>query len=422
MLTIRVVDNEELFILSSLQQIAVQIGQNRSTAFLVSGWVRAKIFGTECYDFELACFSEFIKAFNDEILARFHQSSNPSSPFQVCKLMKPWTQRVGSSPSYVFRLTSQSKQKYKISLRILQGNSLLIDASSRDFTLNTIYFDVRFKTFVDCFDGMIHCEQKVLNPVQDPCNLFLPNINLIFRLLEFSVSYKLSISPEIKTFFAQYNCLESFSDSDLSDVTNTLFSSGRKFFFKGEVGEMLRLCEELDLIELFKFNYHQQLPFKQLFAYIPDLIDTFDQLITNSHKKLMNAKFKEGELPHSFVMKGRLYIIAFLFYPVQPSYSLYFLLHLLYDSKKVPENCEKLIQALHELLNKCSTEPPPALLLEEALQHQTQTVNALIESYPFDKCSWAFLFVFEAFQKVMGYFPNIQTLNGQRNLNAGFGC
>ena len=405
MLTIRVVDNEELFILSSLQQISVQIELSRSTAFLVSGWVRAKIFGTECYDFELACFSEYIKAFNDEILARFHQWTNPSSPFLICKLMKPWTQRVGSSPSYVFRLTSQSKQKYKISLRTLQGNSLLLDASNRDFTLNTIYFDVRFKTFVDCFDGMLHCEQKVLNPVQDSCNLFLPNINLIFRLLEFSVNYKLAISPDIKTFFAQYNCLEHFIENDVSEVTNTLFSSGRKFFFKGAVGEMLRLCEKLGLPELFKLNYSQQIPFQKLFAYVPNLIDAFDQSLSQSHKKLMAEKFKDGDLPHSFVMKGRLYIIAFLFYPIQSSYSSYILLHLLYDSKKVPENCERLIQALHELLKQSPAEPPPTFLLEEALDNQTQAVSELIESHPFDKCSWAFLFVFEAFQKVMGYHP-----------------
>jgi hypothetical protein len=422
MLTIRVVDKEELFILSSLQQIAVHIAQNQSTAFIVSGWVRAKIFGIESFDFELVCFSQHIRAFSDEILTRFQQSTNPASPFAMCRLMKPWTQRVGTCPSYVFRLVSETKQKYKISLRTLQGDSLLVDASSRDFTINAIYFDIRFKTFIDCFDGMLHSEHRVLNPVQNPRNLFVSNISLVFRLLEFSVSYKLSISPDIKMFFARFNCLESFSAGNVAEVTNTLFSSGRKFFFKEEIGAMLRLCGELGLTGLFRFNYNQELPFQQLFAYVPDLIDTFDQSLIVNHKKLMDDKFTDSEIPHAFVMKGRLYMIAFLFYPVQPSYSLYFLLHFLYDSKKVPEHCERLIQALHGLLAKCSSEPPPALLLEEARNVQTQTVISLIEDHFFDKCSWAFVFVFEAFQKVMGYYPPYKHLDGQSNLTSGFVC
>jgi hypothetical protein len=399
MLSINVVDSEELHILSTLQHITTDSGVTQP-AFLVSGWVRAKLFNTECFDFEVVCFKNDFETYKAKIINSFDPANNFNSPFTTQRVIKARAKHLDSTPSVVMRLQGASKKKFKLSLRILEGDELLSDAISRDFTINAIYFDIGKRTFLDLFNGADDLQNGLLRSIQKAEVMFSNGTNLIFRLLEFSVIYKLSIHAEILDFFERTDCLSRIFLPALNDNPLLFFSSSRKFFCKAQVSEMMRLASKVNITDMFLLNFHSRPLFWNLFALVPNLIDQFDQISFTRHKPLINSKYKDGQPPKSFVMKGRMFTIAFLFYPIQKSYALEFLRCFLYDNKKLPDNCERLLESLHKLVKQISTVELP-LLLEEADKEQTDSIIKIIGDNCFDKCVWSFIFVCEAYLKVV---------------------
>jgi hypothetical protein len=137
--------------------------------------------------------------------------------------------------------------------------------------------------------------------------------------------------------------------------------------------------------------------FEVTFSKLPTLFGLLDQSTANDFKDII-ADIYPSERPKAFLMKARLFFISFLFYPLQSEYSFEFLRVFFYDNKKLPENCKLMLVNLHNILKSVCDEIRSSEIRVNSDPEISQIIKVISE-LDFDKCSWAFLFVYFTYKK-----------------------
>ena len=391
-LAVQIRDKEELFILAALKELC-KFGSGRGPLYLVGGWPRSKLTNTECFEYELKCLLQDFDTFKEEISALLH-SKQCAEIFPVCKPSRARFRRAMAEPSCVlmFRLSNADDKQYKISLRNLDGDSILADARGRDFTLNALYCDVSSKVLYDPFGGIGDLQSGLLKTVGPPQDILSYDSNLYFRLFEFSIKYGLSIHPDIIKHLKTRRDFGGMISEGASSQLKTICSAVRKFFCKSYVSKMISLVVEFDFVDFFRLNLQDREILKRAFVCLPELFELLTSSLSNRFGKLLLCRLPVQN-SKAFLMKARLFMISFFFYPIQASYALEFLRVFLFDNKKLPPEYSLILKSLHRLLNKHLHLPASLDNYPFSDAEECEVLQA-IAKYQCEKSCWVFLIVY----------------------------
>ena len=97
-----------------------------------------------------------------------------------------------------FRKEEYAKQFSHNPARIEFVDSIEVDSSRRDFTINAIYFDLVKGEFVDFCGGIEDLQNRVIKTVRQPKETLAVDPARIFRMIQFSLRLNFDIDPEVK--------------------------------------------------------------------------------------------------------------------------------------------------------------------------------------------------------------------------------
>ena len=137
-------------------KIAV-VKRNLSNVYLVGGTVRDNILKQGCYDFDVSCLS------TDKIILQMEFQSlfaiyRPESKLRFSKnhqmIIKQGVTKGETVETVVLEPTviTKSGKEYKIDFKNLYKDDPKEDALSRDFTFNSIFYDLKNEKFVDFYN------------------------------------------------------------------------------------------------------------------------------------------------------------------------------------------------------------------------------------------------------------------------------
>lgn len=381
-------DEEELFIISTLQDI-IKSDSTFHTLYVVGSWTRAKLLKTYSYDFEVMCESVDYSKLSDAFVQRFVYSET-KGPFLRRKYAKaPSQQEIFSAPCpslLMLSLFNKQNRKYKVSLKILLGDTLESDASSRDFTINSIYCDIKAKQLIDPCGGIEDFNSKRLRTVNTVYTTFENNVQLFFRLLEFSVKYSLTIDNKIVNFIQ--NDIDPLMDVFHRYRANNLVSlcaCVKKFFCKHYLGDMLILAVRIGFISFFRLKFVDEQIFYGLYTRIGLLLKQMEDLFES--EALLIKELYKGKVPKDFFFKARMLLVAFVFYPYDQEYSYEFItMFLFYGNSQASKACIKIISILYKVI--CDTKEKG----KSAADLNIITLEKLDKTH-FDPCQFALVLI-----------------------------
>ena len=173
-----------------LKHIAKDIAKSNGRSILVGGAVRDHCMGCRISkDFDVEIFNITPEVL-ESILKNFGKIHTVGKSFSVLKLKTP-------SAEYDFSIPRRENKIGKGHLGFLvkpdSTMSYCDAASRRDFTVNSIGYDLLTKTFLDPFDGLRDIKRKILRHVgpafsEDPLR--------VLRAMQFSARLEFEIAPE----------------------------------------------------------------------------------------------------------------------------------------------------------------------------------------------------------------------------------
>ena len=92
---------------------------------------------------------------------------------------------------------------YDIDLVEMVGSDYHEDAATRDFTMNTIYFDLATRTLVDPFQGAEDIQKRLIRAVGDDCETVFRDSVRAIRALRLACCLNFELSPEISSHIKQ---------------------------------------------------------------------------------------------------------------------------------------------------------------------------------------------------------------------------
>jgi len=344
-------DEEELFIVSTMQDIVLQ-DKSLRYVYLVGGWMRAKLLKAYTYDFEFLCHEADFSKLTERMIDRLG-GKPPSSPFLKCRFVKSERNPANannSRPLFILTLLSKENRKYKLSLKTLHENSMESDKTTRDFTINSIYCDVKRREVFDPAGGIADFEAKRLRTVGSVAATFKHNIHLFFRLLEFSVRYSLKIDPKIQAYlnleidpFTGIFC--HYKNTNSANLTACV----KKFFCKHYLGEMILLAVKINFITFFRLSFINKELFNGIYLRVGVLMKQLEHSY-ETKAALLKGLYKD-KVPKDFYFKGRMFLVAFVFFPHDENYATEFLNTFLFITKSnAAKQSLKLIKDLYQLI------------------------------------------------------------------------
>ncbi|EAX84823.1 polyA polymerase family protein [Trichomonas vaginalis G3] len=185
-------------------------------ARLAGGWVRDKLIDKESKDYDVTlegctgvefannlCTYLESKSIEHRVIRNPDQSKHLSSA-KVCLFGEVWID-----------FSSLRSEKYKEDSRIpiVEEGTPLQDAERRDFTINTLYYNICTKKVEDFFNGYQDLQNKILRTPKDSLVSFQEDPLRILRALRFASRFNLTYEESIP------NAIEQCRDVYLHKVT-----------------------------------------------------------------------------------------------------------------------------------------------------------------------------------------------------------
>ena len=215
--------NESL-ICDHARQIIEKLIQANYQAYLVGGCVRDLLLGIEPKDFDVAT-----NARPDEICKLFKKSRLIGRRFQIVHV---YQQRNFIEVSTFRALSDQANEQTQITNgRILRDNTfgtIEEDAQRRDFTINSMYYDISSHEVLDFCDGINDINNRMIRMIGDNIEArYHEDPVRILRALRFHAKLGLSIDQATEEPIPSLiHLLTDISPSRLFDEVLKLFHSG----------------------------------------------------------------------------------------------------------------------------------------------------------------------------------------------------
>ena len=380
-------DPEEVYILKILKSMVHDV-HCVVPLFLVGDWPRSRILKYQAFHFEALCFSTSFDYFSEK-LRKIFLSLPEDAPFVKPSTLKSLT----ADDAYpygkcIFRLTSKNQKKYKISLEIIFQDDLFLDLKTRDFSLNSLYFNIVKDCFIQDSNVNFDFENLILRTIRTPKETFTDQINLFFRLFEYQARFNLKIDREIFEYFQSVDASKILKVAAQTQ-RNNFKSSSNKFFSKHYLWQMLRAMTDLNAIGFFRLDYKAGTSFHLLWKICVEILFEMEKIFSTGLDDFILSEYPNG-CSQVFYTKARLFCIVLIFFIVDPQYSLNFMSIFIYNGKEVSEECKNVLKLLSQLL----------LFYPESSKSSkmTQTIESL-NSVNFDSSKWGLYVVIQAIFK-----------------------
>jgi tRNA nucleotidyltransferase (CCA-adding enzyme) len=247
-----------------LNNIFDKLDKYASNIIIVGGFVRDSFLGIKSKDIDIEVYG--LESFEvlQTLLQEFAKVSSVGKSFGVCKLNYEGYDLDFSLPRYDNKISS-GHAGFEVDI---DPNMDFKTASfRRDFTINTIGFNVMKKEFIDPYNGIMDIKNSVLKAVNN--DTFIQDPLRVYRAIQFSSRFEFKLDDNLFKLcetMIEERCLEELSlQRIIEELKKLLLKSS-----KPSIG--LRLLEKLN-IEIFNTN-----------SKILTLIDNFSSLKTQDIK------------------------------------------------------------------------------------------------------------------------------------------
>lgn len=236
--------------------------------YLVGGYVRNALLGKKCDDEDL-CSALTLPMLEKKLAGSEFSLKNKNKAFGTCKIVCE-----DKSFDYAtFRKETYSKGHCPESVEFVKD--LAVDANRRDFTINSIYFNINKGEIKDPFDGMADLKKKKIRAINTQV---LNDDGLrILRMIRLAGEYNFSI--EKQTFASAEKNISNIKDLSVTKVAEELQKLFAKTSNKGAV-KAINLYNKLGVwkqikpeLEFVKTNMLAKCEDKAI-AFAIDLVDT----------------------------------------------------------------------------------------------------------------------------------------------------
>lgn len=391
-------EQEENYILGMLKSLVYSAGKI-VPIFLVGDWPRSTILKYQAFHFETLCFSSDFDLLKEKLRISLLSISEEAPFYKPANLKSIPSDDINSPMRCIFRLTSRSQKKYKISIENIFQDDLYRDMRMRDFTLNSLYYNVEKGCFIQDSNVNFDFDNRILRTNKPPNETFCDQINLYFRLFEYQARYDLMVDKKIFDHFKTIDAAKILKVA-VQTQRNNFKSSSNKFFSKNYVWQMLRAMADLNALSFFKLNYNASTSFILVWRICIEILYEVEQIFTDGPDSVLMNKYPNG-LSQVFYSKTRLFAIVLVFYLVDPEYALKFMSIFIYNGKELSPDCEVLLNSMCGLLMFT-----PGSSVPEKLAQTKDFVNPA----NFDSSKWGFYVVaqavFNAHPNGLGFLPH----------------
>ncbi|MCS6983968.1 MAG: polynucleotide adenylyltransferase PcnB [Leptospiraceae bacterium] len=237
-------------------KVVSRLQQHGYKAYIVGGSIRDLLLERQPKDFDVvtnARPNDVRKLFaNSRLIGRRFRLVH--IVFRGSKIVEVSTAR--SLPESRFR----SKKKDELMLkRDNQYGTFKEDAARRDFTINSLFFDLRNETLIDYTGGYEDIQEKIIRVVGDP-EISLPEDPVrMLRAAKFAALLNFNMDPSLKKAIGKYRHLISrASRARLHEEYNKIFRTGQST-------KIFAILAELGLLEamfpqIYRASFHQTSP------------------------------------------------------------------------------------------------------------------------------------------------------------------
>ena len=232
---------DEQLICAHARQIIEKLTRSNYQAYLVGGCVRDLLLGKEPKDFDVAT-----NAHPEEICDLFENSRMIGRRFRIVHV---YQQRNFIEVSTFRALKNHQHHETKISNgRILRDNTfgtIEEDALRRDFTINSMYYDVNSHEVLDFCGGIEDLNNKTIRMIGDDIEArYREDPVRILRALRFHAKLGLTIDEATAKPIPSLIHL-------LTDIPSSrLFDEALKLFHSGSAVKCFQVIDEFDLIRV----------------------------------------------------------------------------------------------------------------------------------------------------------------------------
>ncbi|MCF6309838.1 MAG: CCA tRNA nucleotidyltransferase [Sulfurimonas sp.] len=208
-----------------LNKIFDKLSKYNAKAVLVGGYVRDQLTNTESKDVDIEVYniSSFEKL--EEILREFGDVNSVGKSFGVCKLQLKNLEIDFSLP----RIDSKAGSGHRgFEVAVNPDLDFKTAASRRDFTINAIGYDVKYKKILDPFDGIKDLKSKILRAVDK--DKFIDDPLRVLRAAQFCARFGLKIDKKLLTL-----CKNMVSNNLLDELPKErIFEEIKKLLLKSK--------------------------------------------------------------------------------------------------------------------------------------------------------------------------------------------
>ena len=179
--------------------LAKEFKKKKASLYLVGGYVRNHLLGLPSTDFDIC------------------SSLSEDKVLSICTKLKAKTSRINKSlgtiliqiGNYKFEYTRFRSESYSHNgthtpVEIKFVEDINIDCLRRDFTINSLYYDILENRLIDLVCGQKDLERKLIKTTQDPSQTFSDDALRILRAIRFSATLDMDIEKSslkaLKTF------------------------------------------------------------------------------------------------------------------------------------------------------------------------------------------------------------------------------
>lgn len=225
-------------------EVLKKLEDNGYESYIVGGYVRDNLLGKDSLDVDITT-----KARPKEVLEIFKEYSVKLHEYGNVSFERD---------GYKFDITTFRKDiKYKDNRKpekIIYIDSFEEDLKRRDFTINSICFDIE-SNIIDLYEGRKDLKRKVIRSVGDPYKKLEEDSLRILRAIRFATIMKFRLDNELKlAIIKNKHLLKSLSYERKKEELNKIFCSKHKKYGLKLLRD-LNLLEELDLKDI-KYVLH----------------------------------------------------------------------------------------------------------------------------------------------------------------------
>ena len=230
-----------------LNVIFDKLALHKIRPIIVGGFVRDSLLGLKSKDIDIELYGISSLEKLENILKEFGNVNSVGKSFGVCKLefneldldfSLPRTEKKNALGHKGFSVETKSDLDYKIA------------ASRRDFTVNSMGYDIVQKKILDPYDGLGDLNSKVLRQVNE--DSFIEDPLRVLRAVQFSTRFHFTLSRELFTLCKQM--IKNFALEELPK--ERIFDEIKKLLLKSSpISPGIRLLKEIGAFEYFReFN------------------------------------------------------------------------------------------------------------------------------------------------------------------------